>query len=75
LACVASSEVLICRISNEIETVTEFNYLGVTFTKNGKFKLAKQKNIEKATKATRTSLQTATRTSLQTATRTPLKPG
>jgi hypothetical protein len=28
--------------------VTEFNYLGVTFTKNGKFKLAKQKNIEKA---------------------------
>jgi hypothetical protein len=33
----------------EIETVTEFNYLGVTFTKNGKFKLAKQKNIEKAT--------------------------
>ena len=35
----------------EIETVTEFNYLGVTFTKNGKFKLAKQKNIEKATKA------------------------
>jgi hypothetical protein len=31
--------------------VTEFNYLGVTFTKNGKFKLAKQKNIEKATKA------------------------
>jgi hypothetical protein len=30
----------------EIETVTEFNYLGVTFTKNGKFKLAKQKNIE-----------------------------
>jgi hypothetical protein len=24
----------------EIETVTEFNYLGVTFTKNGKFKLA-----------------------------------
>ena len=35
----------------EIETLTEFNYLGVTFTKNGKFKLAKQKNIEKATKA------------------------
>jgi hypothetical protein len=35
----------------EIETVTEFNYLGVTFTKNGKFKLTKQKNIEKATKA------------------------
>jgi hypothetical protein len=35
----------------EIETVTEPNYLGVTFTKNGKFKLAKQKNIEKATKA------------------------
>ena len=35
----------------EIETVTIFNYLGVTFTKNGKFKLAKQKNIEKATKA------------------------
>ena len=36
----------------EIETVTGFNYLiGVTFTKNGKFKLAKQKNIEKATKA------------------------
>ena len=34
----------------EIETVTEFNYLGVTFTKNGKFKLEKQKNIEKATK-------------------------
>jgi hypothetical protein len=31
--------------------VTEFNYLGVTFTKNGKFKLAKQTNIEKATKA------------------------
>ena len=31
--------------------VTIFNYLGVTFTKNGKFKLAKQKNIEKATKA------------------------
>jgi hypothetical protein len=31
--------------------VTEFNYLGVTFTKNVKFKLAKQKNIEKATKA------------------------
>jgi hypothetical protein len=30
----------------EIETVTEFNYLGVTFTKNGKFKLAKQKHIE-----------------------------
>jgi hypothetical protein len=25
----------------EIETVTEFNYLGVTSTKNGKFKLAK----------------------------------
>jgi hypothetical protein len=36
----------------EIETVTEFNYLGVTFTKNGKFKLAKQKNIEKATSLT-----------------------
>ena len=35
----------------EIETVTEFNYLGVTFTKNGKFKLAKQNNIEKTTKA------------------------
>ena len=35
----------------EIETVTEFNYLGVTFTKNRKFKLTKQKNIEKATKA------------------------
>ena len=35
----------------EIETVTEFNYLGVTFTKYGKFKLPKQKNIEKATKA------------------------
>jgi hypothetical protein len=34
----------------EIETVSEFNYLGVTFTKNGKFKLEKQKNIEKATK-------------------------
>ena len=32
--------------------MTGFNYLiGVTFTKNGKFKLAKQKNIEKATKA------------------------
>ena len=31
--------------------MTEFNYLGVTFTKNGKIKLAKQKNIEKATKA------------------------
>jgi hypothetical protein len=30
--------------------VSEFNYLGVTFTKNGKFKLEKQKNIEKATK-------------------------
>jgi hypothetical protein len=30
--------------------VTEFNYLGVTLTKNGKFKLANQKNIEKATK-------------------------
>jgi hypothetical protein len=29
----------------EIETVTEFNYLGITFTKNGKFKVAKQKNI------------------------------
>ena len=39
-------------MKKEIETVTEFNYLiGVTFTKNGKFKLAKQKNIEKATKA------------------------
>jgi hypothetical protein len=37
--------------SRTAETVTEFNYLGVTFTKNGKFKLAKQKNIEKATKA------------------------
>jgi hypothetical protein len=36
LACFGSSEVLICRISN---------------AKNGKFKLAKQKNIEKATKA------------------------
>ena len=31
--------------------MTGFNYLGVTFTKNGKFKLTKQKNIEKATKA------------------------
>ena len=31
--------------------MTEFNYLGVTFTKNGKFKLTKQKNIEKATNA------------------------
>ena len=38
-------------MKKEIETVTEFNYLiGVTFTKNGKIKLAKQKNIEKATK-------------------------
>ena len=35
----------------EIETVTEFNYLDVTFTNNGKFKLAKSKNIETATKA------------------------
>ena len=34
----------------EIETVTEFNYLDVTFTNNGKFKLTKQKNIETATK-------------------------
>ena len=34
-----------------METVTEFNYLDVTFTNNGKFKLAKQKNIETATKA------------------------
>ena len=31
--------------------MTEFNYLGVTFTKSGEFKLAKQKNIEKVTKA------------------------
>jgi hypothetical protein len=31
--------------------VTEFNYLDVTFTNNGKFKLTKQKNIETATKA------------------------
>ena len=30
----------------EIETVTEFNYLGVTFTQNGKFKLAKQKILK-----------------------------
>ena len=38
-------------MKKEIETVTEFNYLiSVTFTKNGKFKLANQKNIEKATK-------------------------
>ena len=34
----------------EIETVTEFNYLGVTFTKNGKFKLAKQKILKKLQK-------------------------
>jgi hypothetical protein len=40
-----------CNIfEKEIETETEFNYLGVTLTKNGKFKLANQKNIEKATK-------------------------
>jgi hypothetical protein len=26
----------------EIEIVTEFNYLGVTFTKNGKFELARR---------------------------------
>jgi hypothetical protein len=38
-------------MKKEIETVTEFNYLGVTLSKNGKYKLAKQKNIEKATKA------------------------
>ena len=30
--------------------MTEFNYLDVTFTNNGKFKLTKQKNIETATK-------------------------
>ena len=34
----------------EIETVTEFNYLGVTITKNGKFKLAKQKILKKLQK-------------------------
>jgi hypothetical protein len=34
----------------QIETVTEFNYLGVTFTKNEKFKLAKQNILEKLQK-------------------------
>ena len=30
--------------------MTEFNYLGVTITKNGKFKLAKQKILKKLQK-------------------------
>ena len=40
-------------VDNELVYIRSgiFNYFGVTITKNGKFKLAKQKNIEKATKA------------------------
>lgn len=34
-----------------IEVVTDFNYLGIVFSRSGSFKLAIQKLSEKATKA------------------------